>query len=67
MQEIINVKGMHCKSCSQLIEGEIGDMNGVESIKVDLSSGKTTVKFNQKDVSIGAIKSKIESLGYSTG
>lgn len=66
MQEIIYVKGMHCKSCSQLIEGEIGDLNGVESVKVDLASGKATVKFNQKDISIGAIKSKIESMGYST-
>lgn len=63
----MNVRGMHCKSCSQLIEGEIGDLKGVESVTVDLASGKAAVKFNQKEINPRAIKSKITALGYSTG
>ena len=54
---------MSCKSCVNKIEGFIGKLNGVESIKVKLSEGKVDVTFNE-DIVLEEIKSSIKATGY---
>jgi copper ion binding protein len=65
-EEIIDLKGMHCKSCVEKIENELGSLKGVENVKVSLVEDKAFVKFNSSDISLNKIKTKIRSLGYST-
>ena len=66
-EEIITIKGMHCKSCSDKIESVIGSLDGVESIKVTLIENKAFVKFDPAKISLGEINSEIAFIGYSTG
>lgn len=48
MNEIsdFKVKGMHCGSCSKLIEMTLGDMEGIKSVSVDYEAGEGRIEFN---------------------
>lgn len=65
-EEKFKIKGMHCKSCADLIELKIGSLDGVESIKVNLMENEALVRFDPERVSLERIKSEIGSLGYKT-
>jgi copper chaperone len=58
----LKVKGMHCKSCSMLIEDALEDL-GVKS-KVDSDKGTAIVEFDENKVSEEAIKKAIKAEGY---
>ena len=63
MKEItLKVKGMHCKSCSMLIEDALEDIN-VKS-KVDSSKGIAVVEFDEKKVNEVKIRDVIKKEGY---
>lgn len=66
-EKSINIKGMHCKSCVNLIESTLSQLKGVKKVKVSLVENKALVRFNPNVVSLNKIKSKIDALGYSTG
>ncbi len=57
----LSVKGMHCGSCVNRIETAVGNMNGVESIQVDLSRGIASVN---GDASADELTSVIQALGF---
>ncbi len=63
-QVILNVQGMSCGSCVKKIEGNIGKLNGVESIKIQLSEGKVNVTFNESILNLRVIKDAIRDSGY---
>jgi copper ion binding protein len=65
--EIIGIKGMHCKSCANLIESRVGALAGVEKVQVDLVKNKAEVGFDQEAVSLERINQEIEAAGYKTG
>ncbi|MBL7206135.1 MAG: heavy-metal-associated domain-containing protein [Candidatus Aenigmarchaeota archaeon] len=66
MEKEISVKGMTCKNCSDKIEKELKETDGVKDVKIDLIKDTVTVKFDSEKVDIENIKSKIDGLGYST-
>ena len=59
-----NTTGMHCRSCSMLIDMTLGDLDGVESSHTDLASGTTEVAFDPEIVSVEDIAGAIRSVGY---
>ncbi|MBD1223626.1 copper ion binding protein [Virgibacillus halodenitrificans] len=63
-QVTLHVQGMSCGSCVNKIEGNVGKLNGVESVKVQLSEGKVDVAFNESTVAVGEIKGVIKDSGY---
>ena len=63
MKTNLNIKGMHCKSCVQLVEGEL--KGKVNSIKVE-ENGKASIDFDEKKISLQKIKDTIKELGYQT-
>ncbi|HWO74346.1 MAG TPA: copper chaperone CopZ [Bacillus sp. (in: firmicutes)] len=63
-QTTLNVKGMSCGHCIRSIEGNVGKLNGVESVKVNLSEGKVDLTFDPNTVSLIEIKEVIEDQGY---
>jgi len=66
MEQIkLPVKGMSCGSCVNSIEGNIGDLNGVKSVKVTLDAGTVEVEFDPSIVSLNEIKNEIEDQGYA--
>lgn len=58
----LKLKGMHCISCSMLIEGELEDM-GVQA-KAHYAKQIVEVKFDEKKVTEEMIIQAIEKLGY---
>jgi copper chaperone CopZ len=63
MKAKLNLKGIHCKSCIKLIEGELQDK--VNKIQVQ-ENGLATLDFDEKNISLQQIKEIIKELGYST-
>ncbi|MBS3069165.1 heavy-metal-associated domain-containing protein [Candidatus Micrarchaeota archaeon] len=49
MEEKFSVKGMHCKSCEEMLKMDIGELAGVKEIKADFRSGSVVVKGDSLD------------------
>ena len=58
------VPGMHCTHCKAAITQEIGDVSGVESVRVDLDSKRVDVTGDNLDDT--AIRTAIEEAGYES-
>lgn len=63
-QVTLNVQGMSCGHCVNSIEGNVGKLTGVDSVKVNLDAGKVDVSFDSKVVSLKEITGVIEDQGY---
>jgi Cu+-exporting ATPase len=57
--------GMHCSSCSMLIEMTLGDLPGVSSASADYVEGTAHVDFDPATVSIDEIVAAIRDAGYT--
>lgn len=60
----LNVSGMSCGHCVKAVEENVGKLNGVNSVKVDLDSGKVEVAFESEKLSLDTIKETIDDQGY---
>ncbi|MCT1904462.1 copper chaperone CopZ [Oceanobacillus sp. FSL W8-0428] len=60
----LNVQGMSCGHCVNSIEGNVGELDGVESVKVHLEDGKVDVTYNADKVELKDITEVIEEQGY---
>uniref|UniRef100_A0A8D0WPN1 P-type Cu(+) transporter n=1 Tax=Sus scrofa TaxID=9823 RepID=A0A8D0WPN1_PIG len=58
----LRVDGMHCKSCVLNIEENIGQLPGVQSIRVSLEKRTARVQYDPSCVSPGALQAAIEAL-----
>jgi copper chaperone CopZ len=65
-EEIIEIKGMHCKSCAERIEAKLLQLKGVNKAKVNLAEEKAYVSIDPAQINLNTIKKEIESLGYKT-
>ncbi|MEK5186988.1 MULTISPECIES: copper chaperone CopZ [Solibacillus] len=65
MQNVtLNVQGMSCGHCVKAIEGSVGQLEGVNEVKVKLDAAQVEVSFNETQVSIDKIKETIDDQGY---
>ncbi|MFL0584342.1 copper chaperone CopZ [Solibacillus silvestris] len=65
MQNVtLNVQGMSCGHCVKAIEGSVGQLEGVNEVKVKLDAAQVEVSFNETQVSIETIKETINDQGY---
>jgi copper chaperone len=60
----LNVTGMSCGHCVKAVEGSVGKLKGVASVKVHLDSGKVDVSYNSSEVTLDSIKETIDDQGY---
>ena len=63
--ETYRVKGMHCASCSSLIEKTFKKVEGVEAVEVNYGTEKAKVSFDSSKTNPQALSKQIEPLGYS--
>jgi P-type Cu+ transporter len=61
---VLKVKGMHCASCSILIDKLIGKQDGVVSIATNFGAEKTAIEFDETKISLVKIDELINKLGY---
>jgi len=64
INETYKVDGMTCASCSSAVERITGKMDGVETVSVNLATGKMNIVFDETVVSKESIFTKIEKAGY---
>ncbi len=60
----LKTSGMHCPSCSMLIEMNVSDLPGVDSVRASHADGLTTVTFDSSAVSAEKIADEIRAAGY---
>ncbi|KAM9328351.1 copper-transporting ATPase 2 [Pholidichthys leucotaenia] len=58
------VKGMHCQSCVQSIEGRIGDLPGVTHIKVSLQDSEAVIVCQDLTITQEELRNKIREMGF---
>ena len=59
------VNGMHCASCSSVIEKTFKKVDGVQSVEVNYGTEKAKVSFDPSKTNPHALSKHIEPLGYS--
>lgn len=60
----IQIEGIHCRSCKDLIETEVDILEGVKDIKVDYHTGECKIEFDDQKISQKKIFKTIEKLNY---
>src|SRR3989344_2166543 len=61
---VLKVKGMHCASCSILIDKLLGQQAGVTSIKTNYGAEKTAVEFDESKISLEKMDELVHKMGY---
>jgi copper chaperone len=59
----INVEGMTCGHCVAAVQTEVGKLDGVTGVAVDLTSGLVTV-VSERTPDPGALRAAVEEAGY---
>lgn len=60
----LRTSGMHCRSCSALVDMTVGELAGVDDVKTVLETGETVVTFDDSQVTLDAIIDSIREAGY---
>lgn len=56
--------GLHCTSCSMLVDLTVGEIEGVDEVRTDHATGETVVRFDDALVTVDQILDAIRSVGY---
>ena len=59
----ITVDGMTCGHCVNAVQTEVGKLDGVTDVAVDLASGQVTIVANQAP-DADALRQAVEEAGY---
>ena len=60
----LKTSGMHCRSCSMLVDMTVEELDGVTDVRTDHASGETVVTYDDAQVSLDAIVNAIRGAGY---
>ena len=66
MQHItLTVTGMHCASCSSIIERTLKKQKGIEKVEVNNATERASVSYDERHISPMEMSKAIEPLGYT--
>ncbi|MER7015103.1 heavy-metal-associated domain-containing protein [Saccharopolyspora sp. NPDC000359] len=57
------VTGMTCEHCARSVTEEVGEIDGVTGVQVDLPSGAVTVTSDQ-EIDVDRVRAAVEEAGY---
>jgi copper chaperone CopZ len=60
----IRTTGMHCGSCSMLVQMTLEDLPGVAEARADVAASMTEVTFDPDAIDAAALVGAIEKAGY---
>jgi copper chaperone len=63
-QTTVTVTGMTCAHCIQSVSEEVSRVAGVETVAVDLESGRVTIT-SAAPVDLPAVRAAVEEAGYA--
>ncbi|HYR63115.1 MAG TPA: copper ion binding protein [Actinomycetota bacterium] len=64
VQEVLSVPEVTCEHCVNAIEGAVGALAGVDSVKVDLDRKDVTISYDDAQVGHESIVTAIKDEGY---
>lgn len=62
----IPIKGMHCRSCELLIEGELCAIQGVKNVNVSQKKGLAEIQY-EGNLNYEAVSTAVQNAGYTIG
>lgn len=60
----LNTTGLHCRSCSMLVDLTVEELDGVSNVTTDHATGETVVSFDTDVIEVETIIGAIRSVGY---
>tara|TARA_Y100001960_G_scaffold292006_1_gene333840 strand:- start:786 stop:1007 length:222 start_codon:yes stop_codon:yes gene_type:complete len=63
-QETIKVEGMTCQHCVEIITDALNNINGLNTVNVDLVKKEVSVEFNENETELQKIFDKIIEVGF---
>ena len=54
-----------CEHCQHAIEGAVGKLEGVNSVKVDIPSKTVDINYNPEKVTLSKIEEVLDDVGYT--
>jgi len=63
-KQLLKIIGMHCTSCSLLIDGDLEDSDGVVSAKTNYARQVSEVTFDDEKINLVQIMKIIQKAGY---
>lgn len=63
----VPIRGMHCRSCEILVEGNLKKVPGVQKVEVSQKTGQAEVFFDRNLPEIASIKQAVKDAGYDIG
>jgi len=64
VKKILNIKGMHCASCSAIIKSKLSKLDGVKNVDVNFATEKANVDFDDNKININKMNIEVGKLGY---
>lgn len=64
IKKMLKIDGMHCVSCTMLVDGDLEDLKGVKSSKTNFAKAKCEVEFDEAEVSVDQIVQAVRGAGY---
>ncbi|MGH8870998.1 MAG: cation transporter [Acidimicrobiia bacterium] len=61
---LLQAPEIHCDNCKISIEGAVGALDGVDSVKVAIADATVRVSYDDARVELSQIKRTIEEQGY---
>ncbi|MFP4417854.1 MAG: copper ion binding protein, partial [Chitinispirillaceae bacterium] len=61
---VVRIGGMHCASCAQTIEKNVGKLPGVNSAEVNFGAGTAAVVYDPASVTLDDIRKAVQSAGF---
>lgn len=63
--QTVNINGMHCASCANIIERTLKKIDGVKEVSVNYGTEAAFLVFDETKTSLVDLSKKIEPLGYT--
>ncbi|MBW3004652.1 heavy metal translocating P-type ATPase [Candidatus Woesearchaeota archaeon] len=60
----LDITGMHCASCSAVINKTLDKLEGVSKANVNFTTGKATIEFDENQISVAKLIKAVKSKGY---
>lgn len=67
VEKVLEVPEVSCNHCINAIEGAVGALGGVDSVKVNLDRKDVTVSYDDSSLELASIVAAIEGEGYGVG
>ena len=64
MNTTLNVPDISCNHCKDTIEGAVGQLEGIETVQVDVEQRTVAVAFDETEISLPQIVAALDEAGY---